>query len=156
MQFLNLKSISCIIILLQPLFVYSTPDNERTQFNPVNYFGECEFYFRKPQNWGRDLTVYAYNDDQNTELSSWPGEQMRVYDHNEDEDVYYGKIYCEYFNDNTRIIFSDGSNQVPGKLEEGFIIKEHGLFTEEGLESICHYKEVSPGKYIKTLVCEKL
>ena len=154
-----MKSFCFIIILLQALFIYTIPDNENnemSQFTPANYFGECEFYFRRPENWGRNLTVYAYNEAQNTELSSWPGKPLRVYDYYEDENVYYGKIYCEYFVDDTRIIFSDGKNQSPLPLKEGFRIKERGLYTKKGLVSICHYKEVAPGKYIKTLVCEKI
>ena len=82
---------------------------------------------------------------------------MKVYDYDADEDVYYGKFYCEYFDlEGTRVIFSDGTNQAPELLQEGFVNKEQGLFTEKGLESICHCKEVAPGKYIRTLVCDKI
>ena len=114
-----------------------------------------QLYFRRSTTWGKALYVYAYNNSQNTEISSWPGELIRVYD--EDENIYYGIFYCEYFDlKGTHVVFSDGTNQAPEPFEEGYINKEHGLFTEKGLESICHYKEVSPDKYIRTLVCDKI
>ena len=127
------------------------------KFEPDRYFGECEFYFRRPENWGREINFYAYNANHHNELSNWPGEKMLVYDYDADEDVYYGTFYCEYFDlGGTRVMFSDGKNQAPGPFEEGFLIKKRGLYTQNGLDSICHYKEVAPGKYIKTLVCDKV
>ena len=158
MQFISIKSFISILILLEVAYSAQNDDkNKMSTFIPTNYFGECELYFRRPTTWGKELTVYAYNDAQKTELSSWPGKPMGVYDYNEDEDVYYGKFYCEYFElEGTRVIFSDGTNQAPETLKEGFESKEQGLFTEKGLESICHYKEVAPGKYIRTLVCDKI
>ena len=158
MKFINIKLIFGILILLQVIYYAQSDDNNgRTKFTPTNYFGQCEFYFRRPKEWGKELTVYAFNEVQNTEISSWPGEPMRVYDYNEDENVYYVTYYCVYFElEGTRIAFSDGINKAPESSEEGFEIKEQGLFTEKGLESICHYKEVAPGKFIKTLVCDKI
>ena len=157
-QNINTKLIISILILLKVAYSAQNDNNNKmSTFIPNNYFGECELYFRRPTTWGKELTVYAYNDVQKTEISSWPGKPMGVYDYNEDEDVYYGKFYCEYFDlEDTRVIFSDGTNQAPEPLKEGFLIKEHGLFTENGLESICHYKEVIPGKYVRTLVCDKI
>ena len=67
MQILNTKSIISILILLEVAYSAQNDDsNKLSTFIPTNYFGECELYFRRPTAWGRELTVYAYNDVQKT------------------------------------------------------------------------------------------
>lgn len=82
-------------------------------------------YFQKPENW-KD-TVYAYVYDESTgavrQAAPWPGVPCEL-----GGDGLYGYTFDEDW-DNVLLIFTDGSNQVPGAMEPGMVVEDGKVYT---------------------------
>jgi len=87
-------------------------------------------YFNKPENWGINVYVYLYSDNQ--EINIWPGYKMT----NLINDFYCYKFQNDIllYNDEIKIIFNDGSgNQSPPPMHKGFSLKMDAIYDEEGI-----------------------
>lgn len=84
-------------------------------------------YFQKPDSW-KD-TVYAYVYDESTgtvkQAAAWPGILCE-----REEDGTYSYTFEEAW-DNVLLIFTDGSNQVPGAMEPGMVVEADKIYTAE-------------------------
>ena len=74
-------------------------------------------YFKKPSNWGSNINVYVYDESTGSveKVSSWPGVAMT----NLGNDEYFYELPSSWTCENTKVIFNDGTNQVPGSNESG-------------------------------------
>lgn len=72
-----------------------------------------EIRFLPPPEWSNNIHIYYYTDDQRyIERSAWPGEKMTA-----QEDGWY--TYSITDMDNTRILLTDDTHQLPSLLQEG-------------------------------------
>ncbi|ORX79739.1 hypothetical protein BCR32DRAFT_269268 [Anaeromyces robustus] len=145
------------LVLVQVLFTYSSPITEnnynveeelnntnllkRTYEPPYNYT-LFHVYFKKPDNWGDKIYAYIYDTKKDSEgLNKWPGLEMNTCNHDyckENPYDYYVILHRSYFNENSRIIFTDGKNhQSPEAFQEGFKLLRFGLYTQDGIKGFC-------------------
>ncbi|ORX79744.1 hypothetical protein BCR32DRAFT_327993 [Anaeromyces robustus] len=98
-------------------------------------------YFEKPKNWGDKIYAYVYHinseANSNDQLEQWPGREMFTL--NKSENIYVTSFAHKHFGEISRIIFTDGKNQIPAALQEGFPLSRHGYYTTKGLKSLCPY-----------------
>ena len=78
-----------------------------------------KIYFQKPSGWGSSINVYIYNEESGStkKVASWPGVSMT----NEGNGLY--SYALSNWNENAYVIFNDGSKQVPGASQQGFLLK---------------------------------
>lgn len=87
-------------------------------------------YFQKPSNWSDSVKAYVYNDSQTPVVKNadWPGVSMSY-------DGTTG-LYKYILNDQMtsgKIIFTDGTNQIPNANLPGFDLKDGGAYNSNGL-----------------------
>lgn len=74
--------------------------------------------FKKPSNWGNDIKLYYYsNDDKKTVHSAWPGVAMT-----NSGDGWFNYEISDM--DDVCVIFTDGKSQAPGLLQPGIPLKQ--------------------------------
>jgi len=85
-------------------------------------------YFKKPNSWNYPIYSYIYSKNNNIvdEITSWPGNKMI----HVENDIYSVTFDSKY--ENAYIIFNDYHQQSPGANNDGFIIKNNGLYTTSG------------------------
>ncbi|ORX79743.1 hypothetical protein BCR32DRAFT_327992 [Anaeromyces robustus] len=101
--------------------------------------------FEKPNHWGNKVYAYVYDiqkDAASEGLKQWPGNEMTLYDWTENQDLisnntYYIGLYRPYFNENTRVIFTDGTHQSTEPFKDGFPLIREGLYTQNGIKALC-------------------
>ena len=92
--------------------------------------GSYDLYFEKPASWGRSIYCYASVDGQSNN-GTWPGQAMTYLG----ENIYAYNLPSGW--QSAKVIFSDGSNQVPGANQAGLdytkgtsMLYADGTFTE--------------------------
>lgn len=130
------KFIYCyILILFKVLIVYSVPINKnllkRTpgpfEFENVSF----KFYFKKPENWDEKIYAYVYPiSNKGIHTMKWPGTEM-----NKVNDHYTLRLINKHFID-SKVIFTDGKNQIPGVLHEGFSFVKEAVYNQNGIIGI--------------------
>ena len=84
-------------------------------------------YFEKPSDWGSTINVYIYDSATNSATgAAWPGSAMKK----ADENVFYYEFTPA--SSTIKVIFNDGSNQVPASQQPGFDFVNRGYYTKEG------------------------
>lgn len=151
--YFTLILIQALSILSAPLANSSNPIEKRSP--PANEEYPRSVYFIKPSHWGDDVYAYVYSDyvnelpyDAGRPLADWPGKKMY---YRENEGRYYTDFAIKYDNFNSHIIFTDGKNQVPGVMQEGFPLVEDAIYDENGLQGYCGEYDSSVSQY----VCKK-
>eukprot|EP00833_Pecoramyces_ruminatium_P005131 jgi/Orpsp1_1/1179163/evm.model.c7180000068241.1 len=142
MQFKYLFSL--FFVLFQLLTIYAAPVNEKRTSGgsiPAKYV-RYNTFFMKPKNWGETVWAYIYTDNKEvlddeivgTDLLEWPGTELFHSDQFEYTDnLYYYNFPVAYYGSDCYIIFTDGKNQAPGVMQQGFLLeKAFQVFTEEG------------------------
>eukprot|EP00833_Pecoramyces_ruminatium_P010300 jgi/Orpsp1_1/1184332/evm.model.c7180000089116.1 len=120
MKLLNSVLLLCSLFLTQAFFVYSSPIKaNKVKRTPLPFeSSNSEIYFYKPENWGDKIYAYVYSNDANNQLNAqWPGFVM-----------------------NKRIIFTDGTNQSPAALQEGFDLVMEAVYDQTGVIGISSEK----------------
>ncbi|ORX65356.1 alpha-amylase-domain-containing protein [Anaeromyces robustus] len=94
-------------------------------------------YFQKPSSWSSTIYAYIYDIKGKvvSEISQWPGSTMK----NIDNSIYSISFSNAY--EGGYIIFNDNNNQVPSSGQNGYIIKDNGLYNDNGYQS--QYEENS-------------
>ncbi|ORX79740.1 hypothetical protein BCR32DRAFT_327991 [Anaeromyces robustus] len=142
-----------IVFLIQNLFVISAPLVENVNKRSFTSIEETHssIYFEKPSHWGEDVYAYVYSSyvnelpyDAGIPLKQWPGEKMY---HDKERNNYNVNFAYKYFNHNSHVMFTDGKNQIPGVLEEGFTLIERGVYNENGLKAVCDYGNTCKKNY---------
>ena len=84
-------------------------------------------YFQKPDDWNSTVNAYVYDESTGTvkQAAPWPGVPCEL-----GEDGLYSYTFEESW-ENVLIIFTDGSNQVPGAMEPGFVVEADKVYTAE-------------------------
>lgn len=102
-------------------------------------------YFTKPSSWGNTVYAYVYNESGTTveKNAAWPGATMSY-------DSSTGNYKISYQNDwaSAKVIFSDGTNQVPGANQSGFDVVDNGVFSSNGFTGKTITPTVSPSPSI--------
>ncbi len=81
-------------------------------------------YFRKPDDWKDTISAYVYDESTGTvkQAAPWPGVPCEL-----GEDGLYSYTFDESW-DNVLIIFTDGSNQIPGAMEPGLVVEADKIY----------------------------
>lgn len=84
-------------------------------------------YFKKPDDWKDPVNAYVYDESTGAvkQTAPWPGVPCEL-----GEDGLYSYTFEESW-DNVLIIFTDGSKQVPGAMEPGFVVEADKVYSAE-------------------------
>ena len=86
-------------------------------------------YFEKPSSWGTGINVYIYDSSTDKAIGSgWPGTAMT----SGGDNVYYYEFKPS--SSTVKVIFNDGSNQVPASQQPGFDFVNRGYYTTNGYD----------------------
>ena len=96
-------------------------------------------YFKKPSGWGTPK-IYVYDDSTEVvkEVEAWPGIAMV-----DEGDGLYSYTLPEGWT-SAKVIFNDGSNQVPGSSEPGLVLENNDMIYEDGNWTEYIAPEVNP------------
>lgn len=83
-------------------------------------------WIKKPSGWGSTMYCYVYGSS-NKQNASWPGVKM-TYDSS--TGYYYYKVPSDI--QNAKVIFTDGSRQVPGAMQPGFDFTSNSMIYNNG------------------------
>lgn len=108
-------------------------------------------HFYKPSDWAAPNIYYYINDNDNG--GAWPGRQMT-----EEGDGWYSYRITRY--SEAKVIFNDGSQQIPKRLEEGFAVSGEKWYKdgqwygqnpedEEGYAGELYYSKIDHSKIVK-------
>lgn len=143
-----------VCLLSQTFMAFANPINASDSLDKrsrsPDYIVPSKIFFYKPKGWGKELYAYYYTkSEQNkyldTIVPSWPGKRMfKGYNYNTDfddkeYDLYFVTIPYGIFED-SHIVFSDGQNQVPAVLDEGFDLIPDGIYNENGIIGVNEFK----------------
>ncbi|MBP9019873.1 MAG: starch-binding protein, partial [Bacteroidales bacterium] len=106
-------------------------EEPETPQEPVLNIGEKAIFFEKPSNWGSNINVYIYYDNNGTVVKitkSWPGDAATKLGNNVYKYNFEGEIT------NWKVLFNDGSNQAPSSI--GFDVVNGGYYTVNGLHHV--------------------
>eukprot|EP00833_Pecoramyces_ruminatium_P001399 jgi/Orpsp1_1/1175431/evm.model.c7180000053826.1 len=141
MKFYNSLLLFCTLVLSQIFSVNALPINQKNSLEkrnipPFQYLYSF-VYFKKPNNWGNTIHAFIYQE--GGDGMNWPGQEMTF---KESDNFYHLAVENIYIfeNDNLRIIFNDGTNQSPAKMEEGFPFVMDGVYDETGLIGVTNEK----------------
>ena len=86
-----------------------------------------DIYFEKPANWGSSINAYLYGESGSASQNAvWPGQAMtRTVD-----GLYRIAVDRSYAGG--YVVFNDGTNQVPGFMDTGFIVVANGVYDFSG------------------------
>ncbi|ORX88188.1 hypothetical protein BCR32DRAFT_324012 [Anaeromyces robustus] len=147
MKSLNTLFFLCTFFLSQIFSTYASPisfenELEKRSYTPFELHTSA-IYFLKPEGWGDDIYAYHYSNDASMNTSpyqNWPGTKMRK----NEGGFYYDIFYNQYFmNGNRKVIFTDGKNQIPAAMQEGFNLVIDGVYNKNGIIGISYYKPES-------------
>lgn len=88
-------------------------------------------YFAKPSGWSSTVYAYVYDEKSSSSVvtnAAWPGVQMTLESNGE-----YSYVLDSNVTSNSRVIFSDGSNQTPGSGSEGFVVTADAHYDVNGI-----------------------
>lgn len=82
-------------------------------------------YFQKPDDWKDSVSAYVYDESTGTvrQAAPWPGVPCEL-----GGDGLYSYTFDESW-DNVLIIFTDGSNQIPGAMEPGLVVEADKVYS---------------------------
>lgn len=93
--------------------------------------GEDSIFFTKPSGWSNTVYAYVYDEKSSSAVvtnASWPGVAMTKQSNGE-----YSYALDDKVTSNSRVIFTDGSNQTPGSGQEGFAVKANAHYDVNGI-----------------------
>ena len=92
--------------------------------DPIIPVGSDTMYFEKPDSWGTSLNAYIYGGSSGT---SWPGVSMTLVE---------GNVYKVNYSGSSgqKVIFNDGTNQIPASQEPGFDVVKNGYYSIDGYQ----------------------
>ena len=87
---------------------------------------ENGIYFEKPSDWGSTINAYIYDPASTAGGVAWPGTAMK----SAGENVYYFEYTTS--SSTVKVIFNDGTNQIPAAQQPGFDYVNRGYYTKDG------------------------
>lgn len=93
--------------------------------------GSDSIYFTKPSSWNSTVYAYVYDEKSSSSVvtnASWPGVAMTKQSNGE-----YSYVLEDNITSNSRVIFTDGSNQTPGSNQEGFTVTANAHYDVNGI-----------------------
>ncbi|MCD7974021.1 MAG: starch-binding protein [Candidatus Azobacteroides sp.] len=111
---------------------------------PILYEGEYAIFFEKADYWNSTVYTYVYDETSVSNVieitGSWPGSEMKSLGNN-----VYKYTFNNPIGEYDKIMFSDGTRQVPGSGESGWQVQNGAYYTVNG---VSHILSPSPTGYI--------
>lgn len=122
-----------------------------------NDFANGYLYATKPGNWGNKVYAYVYSENESTtkNIVNWPGVEMQYNDNK-----YCYELPIEWQNENTKVIFNDGHNQMPRAYSTGEYYKNGTSMLFDGqaivrVSSKNMLKDILHDRYYKMMNTQK-
>ena len=118
-----------------------TVEEPEEPIEPAIEDGEQAIFFENTSDWGGYIYAWIWNDDGNYTGGNWPGQVLTYLGNKIWKWTYTG---TETIPDDAVIIFSNGSDQVPGRDQGGFDFVNGGYYTQDGYLKTIEPETTSP------------